>query len=265
MFTELRLHIASSCFRVELPRSPEAAGLSQAYAPFSTREEAVTTIEVEHEGTLPDGPWFMPEVRRHPDGAMTLSGPGFEANATPDRRRVRLRQGPGRFPLDSVLKVLIAERLLERGGLLLHSVALAHGGRAACFSGSSGAGKSTLGSLGVSGGLSLLADELVAVVPAEGGYTAIGTPWNIGSPAGAKLVAIGSLSWAAASTLEPAPASELLRLLLPNTVMPDPSAEGRARLFRAASALLSQVPVVKLAFARDPSAALAIRSRLEQG
>jgi hypothetical protein len=48
-------------------------------------------------------------------------------------------------------------------------------------------------------------------------------------------------------------------------VLPDPSPEGRGRLFRSASALLAQVPVVKLSFARDPGAAAAVRSALVAG
>ena len=262
MSIELRLRIAGVGFRVELPRGAVAENLASAWSQFGSRDEADTLLEVEIVGSDVDGPLLMPEAERLPDGSLRIWGRGFEALAAPDRRRVLLRQTDGRFPIDSVLKMLLADRLAARGGLLIHSVAVAVDGRAGCFIGNSGAGKSTLGNLCAANRVARLSDELVAVAPEGKGFAAFGTPWNVGTPAQATLALVGSLAWGDKSFVEPAPPVDLLRLLVPNTVLPDPTPEGRGRLFRAASALLAHVPVVRLTFARDPGAAAAVRAAL---
>lgn len=62
--------------------------------------------------------------------------------------------------LENVLRPLLAARLLDRGGLLVHSAAV--GGF--LFPGPSGGGKSTIARMGLQAGFAVLSDDLSAVV-----------------------------------------------------------------------------------------------------
>jgi hypothetical protein len=69
---------------------------------------------------------------------------------------------------ENVLRIAVAYRLLEMGGVLLHSVGLADRGEASVFFGRSGAGKTTLAGLAAGHGIAVLSDDLNALVPATG-------------------------------------------------------------------------------------------------
>lgn len=198
---------------------------------------------------------MLPNVRAQPDGALTFEGEGFEGGVGADRREGWVRGALERFPVEAVIRVLLADSLVRRSGLLVHGVALASQGRAALFTGPSGAGKSTLGRWGSEGGLRLLSDELVALVPEAGGYTVHGTPWNLGCAEHAALGQIGVLTHSRTTELSPIAPSEVLRVLLSNVVEPAASAQARSAVFRIASQVLAKVPSVRLAFAPDLSSA----------
>jgi hypothetical protein len=66
--------------------------------------------------------------------------------------------------LENVLRVVASYRLLEVGGVLLHSAGIVVDGGAWLFLGRSGAGKSTLARLSLDEGRSVLSDDLNAVV-----------------------------------------------------------------------------------------------------
>ncbi|MCP3142187.1 hypothetical protein [Pyxidicoccus xibeiensis] len=229
----------------------------------------------------------LPRVQRAPEGGLRLEGEDYSATLSAEGLRATV-VGQGRFPVETVLKVMLATELARRGGLLVHGVALAHQGHAALFVGHSGAGKSTLGGLWAGAGETLLSDELVAVWP-EGtsgpgasaasrnpatassavsttrGFTwrAAGTPWNVGLPVEASLVAVGTLAWDTGSRWESQSAGEVGRMLLLNALLPEASATGRGGLLAAAGRMLSEVPPVRLVFARDASAAQVVRDALE--
>lgn len=65
---------------------------------------------------------------------------------------------------ENFFRVLVAYRLLELGGILLHSAAVVTDGRARIFFGRSGAGKSTVARLGAAAGGQVLSDDLNALV-----------------------------------------------------------------------------------------------------
>lgn len=205
---------------------------------------------------------LLPALHGQADGALKLEGDGFEAWVSADRRSGWVRQAPELFPLGAVVRVLLGESLLARGGLLVHGVALAHEGRGALFTGHSGAGKSTLGRWGSAGGLRLLADELVAVLPDGEGFRVHGTPWNAGGPGDAALGMIGLLVHAGSAQLTPIEPSLVLRELLSNVLEPAASAVARAQLFRIASRLLAAVPAKHLAFAPNLEVAHALTAAL---
>ena len=158
--------------------------------------------------------------------------------------------------------MLLADSLLRRGGLLVHGVALATESKAALFTGHSGAGKSTLGVWGSRGGLSLLSDELVAIVPEGGGFTVHGTPWNTGTGGSATLAMLGVLAHGPDARLRPVEPSTVLRVLLSNVVEPGETPQVRASLFRIASQVLAAVPAREFSFAPDASVAEALRGAL---
>jgi hypothetical protein len=78
-------------------------------------------------------------------------------------------EGPGdRFPgvLENFLRVLVAYRLLELGGVVLHSAGVIRDGVAYLFLGRSGAGKTTVARLSLAQGAEVLSDDLNALFPA---------------------------------------------------------------------------------------------------
>ncbi len=79
--------------------------------------------------------------------------------------------------LENVFRMLVAYRLLEIGGLLLHSAALSRGDAAWVFPGRSGAGKSTLSGLAAAQGCAVLSDDLNALAPEGSRFTVEGVPF----------------------------------------------------------------------------------------
>ena len=69
---------------------------------------------------------------------------------------------------ENFFRVLVAYRLLETGGALVHSVGVVEGRRAHLFLGPSGAGKTTLGRLARSAGRTVLSDDMNAVLAPSG-------------------------------------------------------------------------------------------------
>lgn len=64
---------------------------------------------------------------------------------------------------ENFLRILVAYRLLQAGGLLVHSAGMVRNGKALLFYGVSGAGKSTISRLAKASGWEILSDDLNAV------------------------------------------------------------------------------------------------------
>jgi hypothetical protein len=253
-------------FRFEIACEGQSlSSIADDWRDFTTPDAPDTRIELVLTPGFPHPPgWrpLLPDVKRSSEGALAIVGDGFQAEVRADRRFARITQPPERFPLEAVVRILLADSLLAREGLLLHSVGIGVAGRSSVFVGESGAGKTTLGSLCREAGLVCLSDELVAVVPGLDHHIAFGTPWNIGVAKRAGLTMIGTLAHAATAIVDDHRPGELLRTLLPNTVMPDPSPSGRARIFRSACNLIGSVRPVRLRFAKDPAVASALEHAL---
>ena len=237
--------------------------IGQAWAKFAVDGPAEVEVAVEVDPARPRAvaPLAMPEVRAGDDGAVLVEGPSFRAEIDPHRVVARVRGADERFGVESALKVLLAARLAWAGGLLVHGVALACEGRAGLFTGPSGAGKSTLAELGRRAGLTVLADELVAVWP---GWRVEGTPWNAGLPERAALAGVGTLSWSpAAARLDRPPAANVLRVLANNVLLPDPGAAGKAAAFHAQAALMNGVQSWTLDFAQEADVGVVLREALK--
>ena len=250
------LGIAGTRLRLELSEEDFGRTLVDAFRPFLSPGPPDVTVRVEIDGRpSPPSPRLLPAAVEE-GGRLRLSAPDFEASCSADFREATLRTGPGRFGLESLLKTLLAGRLLAGGGLLIHGVAADIEGRAMVFSGPSGAGKSTLGALLEAEGATLLADELVAVTP--DGPIAHGTPWNTGQPRNAPLALAGLLRFAETHRIDPVAPAELLKTLLGNTFVPGPSRETHVAVFLAVTRLLGRLPTVELSFARSPGVAAAL-------
>lgn len=257
-----RFRIAGLSVEVQAPE-PVIAGLRKDFAAFATGSSADWVIEASVvAGEPPAGPRTLPEIEPSPEGVV-LRGDCYSAQVHTAHRRASVKQCAERFPIEAVLKVLLARELSADGGLLVHGVGIAKRERAALFLGPSGAGKSTLGRLCASAGLTVLSDELVAVRPEAEEYLLEGTPWYLGLPRRCRLQSVGLLAWSDRHRLEAVSPTDLFRDLSANTLIGDPTASGRARLFRAASDLLNRVPSVRLHFAKETSVAEVIGSALE--
>lgn len=117
------------------------------------------------------------------DATVRLAGDGFMAHIDRSPRLAAalwVPDGEGPFhlgTLENVFRVIVAYRLLERGGMLLHSAGVVWNGAAHLFVGPSGAGKTTIARLGLGAGLEVLSDDLNAVVSCNGTVVAEKLPF----------------------------------------------------------------------------------------
>ncbi len=84
---------------------------------------------------------------------------------TPDDEQLVSNSG-----FENIFRVIVAYRLLAQGGMLLHSAGLTDNEKAWLFIGRSGAGKSTISKLGERAGLTILSDDMNAIVFQDGTY-----------------------------------------------------------------------------------------------
>ena len=250
----LSIKITTVPFLVEVPEGPLAQSLSAAWKDFRVPERAgARSIRFTPDAReVPSGPRTMPQVV-----GGKIRGQHFEAVVTGNRAEVV--GADERMGVETVLKLMLARALLPLGGLLVHSVGLCVGNRAAVLLGESGAGKSTLGELGAQNGLERLADELVVLM----GGRAWGTPWNVGLARSAGVALLGTLGWDSTPRIDAVAAADFVPLLLSNTLLPDDTPATRAAVFGLATRLLEANPPVRFFFPPDASAARFLRAQLD--
>jgi hypothetical protein len=83
---------------------------------------------------------------------------------------------PGIF--ENFCRVLVAYRLLECGGAVLHSAGVERNGRGFVFVGRSGAGKTTVSRASLAAGATVLSDDLNALVPSPHGTLVAKLPFT---------------------------------------------------------------------------------------
>jgi hypothetical protein len=157
---------------------------------------------------------------------------------------------------ENLLRLLAAYRLLERGGLLLHSAGIVDGDRAHVFLGRSGAGKTTLAHLSVAEGRSVLSDDLNAVLPGAQGPVAWAMPFAGDMRADAAslprpLDGLYRLRQASGHAREREPRASMLAAAVACAPYVNRDPHRLGALLRAAAALVDSVPGYRLAFARD--------------
>lgn len=158
------------------------------------------------------------------------------------------------YALDSLIRVLLSVLLLPRRGFLLHAATVVREGRGYVFTGRSGAGKSTVASLSPPG--SVLTDEISLLRFSDGEWHAYGTPfWGEfraeGSNRQVPLAGIYSLVQAPEDRVEPLPAREALRALLPNVLFFSSNQQETDQLLSVLTAAAEQIPFYRLYFRCD--------------
>src|ERR1700716_3003483 len=85
-------------FRVILPDGTVAAGLSSSWKSFAVEADSSIDIDAQcsQEASARTLPWVFPTSERLADGTLCIRGPGFAAEATPDRRGVVCSGSPQR-------------------------------------------------------------------------------------------------------------------------------------------------------------------------
>ena len=160
---------------------------------------------------------------------------------------------------ENLSRVVVAYRLLQTGGLLLHSAGLAFGNRAGLFVGKSGAGKSTLVRLATSSGAVGLSDDL-NVLQRVGGMAVTQPLPFAGDHRVAEELLHRTLAVPAVYRLEQARRHQIVDLSparsLASLVASAPSVNcdphRASDLERVAEELLEVVAVRQLDFAKDP-------------
>jgi hypothetical protein len=134
-------------------------------------------LPIRYEGT--EYRWDMD----YAEAAVRLAGDGFMSRIDrAPRLAAALWVADGEGPLslntlENCFRVVVAYRLLELGGMLLHSSGVVWDGAARLFVGPSGAGKTTVARLGLGVGFEVLSDDLNAVIPVDGGIIAEKVPF----------------------------------------------------------------------------------------
>ncbi len=160
------------------------------------------------------------------------------------------------YELDSLLRILLSQVLVEQSGFLLHAATVERDGRAYIFMGRSGAGKSTVASL--SPAQNVFTDEISLVRYRGEEWQAHGTPfWGEfradGKNRSAALAGIYALVQAKQNRVEPLTRKRAIAELLGNAVFFSQERTQREMLLETFSRLAAEVPVARLEFRKDAS------------
>lgn len=179
--------LAGETFSIDGLSAAQRDVLSARYAPAGDAPPAATIrlfrvdpsdfLEIDTRG------WEYAVDLRWTPGGFTLSGMRVMARVDYDHENDRSRGGIWTSATDpeelwgiveNVLRPLLAARLLDTGGLLVHSAAVA----GTLFAGRSGDGKSTIARLALEAGLPVLSDDLNAAVRNGDGFTLMPLPFT---------------------------------------------------------------------------------------
>jgi hypothetical protein len=193
---------------------------------------------------------------RWTESGFTLSGMRVMALADHPRAGIwTCVEEPGELSgvVENVLRPLLAARLLDRGGLLVHSAAV--DGR--LFAGRSGAGKSTIARLGLEAGLPVLSDDLNAIVHDGERFVLASLPFTGDleeheiSDQPAPLRAVIALEKGDHEALQPMPVAEAVSLLVRCAPYVNQDPARTASLLDRATEIASRADRRVLTFRRD--------------
>jgi hypothetical protein len=188
-------------------------------------------------------------------GRWLMERGDFRAEWNPSTARGRIAQTVNPYSLDSVLRIVHTLLLARKGGFLIHASSAIRNGRAFLFSGISGAGKTTMARLAPPDA-ALLTDEISYVIPQEGKYFAVGTPFfgelaRVGENLRARIECVYLLAQGRENKIESITGAEAVRGLLGNVLFFARDPEFVKLVFDAAFDFVSRVPVRRLTFVPD--------------
>lgn len=188
-------------------------------------------------------------------GRWLMERGDFRAEFDPATARGRILQTLSPYSLDSVLRVVHTLLLARKGGFLVHASSGIRNGRAFLFPGVSGAGKTTIARLAPPD-VALLTDEISYVIPQDGAYFAVGTPFfgelaRVGENLRAPVECVYLLAQGPENKIEPVSRAEAVRGLLGNILFFAQDPEFVKLVFDAAVDFASRVSVRRLTFAPD--------------
>jgi hypothetical protein len=274
--------LAGFPFRVEAAPGAPLLPLPEPYRPFlesaPDHPPAAHLILEAADHTLPAPTAAVPawscetwRLRRTPDDSSVL-----EIHTLPHDRWVtvaeadaafthaRLRPVFGRLgaPSDAALnypsdQVLLTNRLLRLGAVVLHACGVVMDGRGYVFCGRSGIGKTTMARMWRNRGAILLNDDRIILRLVDGEVRLFSSPWH----GEEREVKAGNVPLAGFFHLTQAPAHRLSPLtgalagarLVATAIAPFYAADGIACLLEQAERLTAHAPSYDLAFAREPS------------
>jgi hypothetical protein len=163
--------------------------------------------------------------------------------------------GGDRFPgiFENFCRILVAYRLHELGGAVIHGAGLVADGEGLLFAGPSGAGKSTTSRMGLERGLTVLSDDLNALLPGEDGRVQLaGLPFTgdleSGGGSVVPLRGLYRLEKAPEDSLRPLGKAEALALLLACSPFLNADPHRRGELLSTLLALAERLPAYALRF-----------------
>jgi hypothetical protein len=163
-----------------------------------------------------------------------------------------------RFPgiFENFCRILVAYRLHELGGAVIHGAGLVADGEGLLFAGPSGAGKTTVSRMGLERGLTVLSDDLNALLPPgeDGRVRLAGLPFtgDLGRGGGdgsvVPLRGLYRLEQAPDDTLRPLSRAEAVACLLACSPFLNADPHRRGDLFSTLLALAERMPAFSLRF-----------------
>jgi hypothetical protein len=188
-------------------------------------------------------------------GRWLMQRGDFRAEFNPAAASGRIQQTINPYSLDSVLRIVHTLLLAGKGGFLVHASSAIRNGRAFLFAGVSGAGKTTMARLAPPDA-ALLTDEISYVIPQDGGYFAVGTPFfgelaRVGENLRAPIECVYLLGKGPENKIETVEGAEAVRGLLANILFFARDPEFVKLVFDAAFDFARRVPIRRLTFAPD--------------
>lgn len=186
---ELTLTIAGISLGISCSDKEFLGLVSDNYSHFLSNNTPDITIDVEIDETLIalNGPGAL---IKYEGDFLSASREDFHIYTDFSCGHSKIVQRRSVYSLDALMRILIAIKLVDAGGFLLHGASIIKDGKGYIFFGPSGSGKSTIASL--SRNYKILGDEQTAVRNVDGKYMLYSTPFW-GSTPGKTIKASGEL------------------------------------------------------------------------